>query len=183
MSAQVKVQWKALSAALKNALKTKKKKKVMTSQCKVNDKTEIAVTSKGFSPVWTSRCRLSLLGSTKDLPHSAQTCIREPCLRRCFCMTLMLRNIFRQPSWTQETGRSSSSPVPPAVVSCKCWKDSAAFCKELEWLCGKAQTNKRTNKRLSYDKKTKWRKGCSYFSAALPIPCIPSCPSIPKKAS
>ena len=153
MSAQVEIQWKAFSAAIIGALKTKKKKKtVMTSQCKVNKKAQIAVTWKGFSPVWTRKCRLSLLNSTKDLPHSAQTCTFGPCVCRCFRMRLMLRNIFRQPSWAQQTGRSSSLPEPPAVGSCWCWKDSAAataFCKNPEWLCKKTQTNKQTNKQTA----------------------------------
>ena len=41
-------------------------------------------TWKGFSPVWTSWCLLSLLLSTNALLHSAHTWTRGPCVCKCF---------------------------------------------------------------------------------------------------
>ena len=51
----------------------------------------------GFSPVWTSWCRFSFELSTNDLPHSAQTWTRGPCVCRCFRIAALSRNIFVQP--------------------------------------------------------------------------------------
>lgn len=52
---------------------------------------------KGFSPVWTSWCRLSLEDSTKAFPHSAQTWTLGPWVWRCFRMAELSRNILVQP--------------------------------------------------------------------------------------
>ena len=56
-------------------------------------------TWKGFSPVWTSWCRLSLELSTNALPHSAHTCTRGPWVCRCFLIAELSLNIFVHP-WT-----------------------------------------------------------------------------------
>lgn len=59
----------------------------------------------GFSPVWTSWWRFSLLDSTKALPHSAHTWTRGPWVCKCFLMAELSLNIFVQPLWGQGTVR------------------------------------------------------------------------------
>lgn len=64
---------------------------------------------KGFSPVCTNWCLLSLELSTKALPHSAQTCTRGPWVCRCLRIALLSRNIFVQPLCGQAMVRSTPS--------------------------------------------------------------------------
>lgn len=78
--------------------------------CEVCPSPPLPPTWKGFSPVCTSWCRLSLELSTKAFPHSAQTCTRGPWMCKCLRSAALSRNILLQPcTHAHNTGQSSTA--------------------------------------------------------------------------
>lgn len=139
VGAQVEVQGESLATPFKCALvgTTQAHMITLTPYTPMSDPTP--PTWKGFSPVCTSWCRLSLELSTKALPHSAQTCTRGPWMCRCLRRAALSRNILLQPCSTAHAvssarqwrlssedspcvGREHSAPLRPwgASSSCAC---------------------------------------------------------------